>query len=157
MRTQDEIAKRMRESTSMFGFEREVMFEYLDLEHAKEFMKEEARAEFEAGKEWAHKEPTNDIVLADMKDYMKFGWSKVEDHRGISANRTIEKMSVWAWLLGDEELIKKIEDAPYPQYGAPKLKAICEHLGWSMPDGEAVRNMANGEHCGADYECGCGS
>lgn len=157
MRTQEEIAQRMRDSASMFGFEREIFVGFLDLKHAKEFLKDEAVAEYESGsKKWDYKDPTRENVLAEMKEYMAFGWEKVDDHRGLSANRTIEKMQAWAWVLGDDELMKKIEDAPYPQYGAPKLKAICDHLDWSMPDSESIRNMANGEHCGADYGCGCG-
>jgi hypothetical protein len=92
-----------------------------------------------------------------MRDYMyRIGWEKVADHRGISTSRTIEKMTEWAWLLGDEVLIQKIQNSPYAQYGAPKLKAICEHMGWPIPDSEEIQRMSEGLPCSDTCELGCG-
>jgi len=64
-----------------------------------------------------------------------FGWGKVRNHRGLSADRTILKMKAWLWLLGDDELEAFAADyANYPQYGAPILKAICEKYDFPIPE-----------------------
>ena len=153
MRTQDEIAKRAQDSSGFLCFSPEVLVPFLDFEHAQPFLKPEVTAA-----EWTPKALTRDAVLAEMREYMaEYGWPKALDHRGISAGRTVEKMTAWMWLLGDDEAVAFAEDSDnYPQYGAPVLKFICERFGFDVPADEQAHRMARGEHCGADYRCGCG-
>jgi hypothetical protein len=155
MRTQEEIAKRIKEldadPTTPFGFAQSALLECLDFEHARPFLKKDTTAE-----EWG--EPaatTRELLLDAMRDYMPFAWGKAEDHRGLSAMRSIEKFESWVWALGEDELLAAVKAAPYENYGAPKLAAVCRALGFPVPSGERVQRMIDGQRCGADYECGC--
>lgn len=100
---------------------------------------------------------SDDRVRDEMRQYMaEVGWDKVLGHRGISAGRTVEKMTAWLWLLGDDEMVRFAEDdSNYPQYGAPILKAICEKYGFPIPDDPAARRMAVGRRCVPDCDEGC--
>jgi len=87
---------------------------------------------------------------------MEFAWGKIEDHRGISANRSIEKMEAWLWLLDDEETLAALEEAPYKNYGAPKLKVICDKYGFPVPQDETIQNMIASRPCREGCQDGCG-
>ena len=102
MRTQDEIVARIREKRSFFGFDAEVLLPSLDFEHAVEFLKPEAtREHWEGGGEKKEPYPLAEAsVMRDFRDYAEFAWGKAQDHRGLSAYRSLEKLSAWAWLLG---------------------------------------------------------
>lgn len=151
MRTVNEIAEKANASTSWLGFDKEVLVPYLPFDLAKPYLKEGTTEQ-----DWKPTELTKDVVLAEMKDYMDFAWGKVEDHRGISAGRSVEKMEAWLFILGDDETLAKVEAAGYPQYGAPKLAVICEAYGWPIPATAEVQRMIRGEVCGCGWDCGCG-
>ena len=53
------------------------------------------------------------------------------------------------------DLVAQIAHTPYEQYGAPKLKVICERLGFPMPDDMAALRMARGEPCTPGCAEGC--
>ncbi len=136
--TQDEIVTRIRavRDRDMFGFEVSEYLDWLDFEHAKEFLKDTATA----GK-WAEGgrpfKPMPELVIAAIKDYMPFAWDKANNCRGLSAGRSITHMRAWLWLLGEHEAADRIMD--YDLYGKPQLRAICEKYGidWqSLDDGE---------------------
>lgn len=150
MRTQEQIQKRAQASTSVFGFDTEVFIAYLDFEHAKPMLKPDADSA-----KWTWSEPNRDNVLVDMREYMAFAWGKVEDHRGISAGRSVEKMRAWIWLLEDEGFLDELEKVEYAQYGAPILKTVCERYGFVVPSDEATQRMTRGEPCTPDCEQGC--
>lgn len=152
MRTQEEIATKVRASRTKFlDFAGDALLAYLDFDHAREFLKDGTTAE-----QWAecHTPLAADKVIAEMRDYMSFAWGKVEDHRGISASRSVDKMTAWAWLLGDGGAYAAIEAAGFPNYGAPKLAAVCRVLGFPIPDDSGVQRMIAGERCGAYDGCG---
>ena len=157
MRTMDEIVERMKEKQKeVLSFAPEVLIEYLDWEHIKPFLKESVRAEAVGAEAFDTITLTRENVISEMRDYMKFAWTKVEDHRGLSAGRAVEKMETWVWLLGDEEVSKRLDAAGYAQYGAPKLAVVCEVYGFDMPTSLHVANMIAGEPCTEDCEGGCG-
>jgi hypothetical protein len=153
MRTPEQIVDKIENSASMFGFEREVWLGYLTFAEAKHFLKKEVKEE-----DWGEPKPlTREQVLDDMRSYADFGWGKILDHRGISANRTVEKMEAWMWLLEDEEALAWLKKVDYAQYGAPKLKWICEHYDFPWPkDDGAIVNMTKGLPCQAGCLEGCG-
>lgn len=152
MRTAEEIVQQIKGSKSLFGFEVSVWIVYLPFEQARQFLKPEADVS-----KWEYKEPTRENILSEMREYMAFAWSKVQDHRGLSANRSVEKMKAWLWLLEDQESFDFADDeSNYAQYGAPILKHISEKYGFEIPESEEIERMARGESCGADFECGCG-
>jgi len=80
-RTQDEIYTRIKEDNG-FKFCFEVLINYLNMEHLKEFLKK-----VEQDKE-PHHEVITDIfeTVQDMLDYLIFGYSKALDKRGLSAS-----------------------------------------------------------------------
>jgi hypothetical protein len=155
MRTADEIIDRMKASTSCLGFDREVMLPYLTFAQARPFLKADA-SEADWPADWGQPEKlTREATLAEMADYMSFAWDKAQNHRGISAGRSIEKMETWLWLLGDDATLAEVEAAGYAQYGAPKLKVICDRYGFTVPDDEDLARMIVGDPCG-QCDCGCG-
>ncbi len=151
MRTQDEILARVQADRGVFGFAGEVLILFLDFEHAKPFLKDEVTAA-----DWKPEPVDRETILGQMREYMAFAWGKVEDHRGISAHRSVEKMAAWTWLLGDEKVLADFKAADYENYGAPKLAVICHAYDFPIPDSEEIQRMSEGLPCGAG-DCGCGS
>lgn len=153
MRTQDEIVVRIREKRSMFGFDAEVLLPHLDFAHASEFVRPATSKD-----EWDQKYPiTESAALDAFRDYAEFAWGKAQDHRGLSAGRSVEKLEAWTWLLGRDDVLAASEAAPYPSYGCPKLKVICEAFGFPIPDDEATVRMMRGESCVPGCDSGCNS
>ncbi len=143
----------MKADDSLLGFASEVLLSYLDFEHAREFLKAGTTEEAWNKEQHTFDEPT---LKKDLAEYMDFAWDKVDNHRGISASRSVDKCSTWVWLLGDEALLARVEAAEYAQYGAPKLAVICEAYGLPVPDSESIRNMIQGMSCSSFCEMGCG-
>lgn len=153
MKTISEIVARCQKPESMFGWDVEVLLEFIPFEHARPFLKPDATAE---GWDAVVKPLTREAVIAAMASYMEFAWGKAIDHRGLSAGRSIEKLCAHLWLLGEDNFAREVEAAPYAQYGCPQLKLICERFSFPIPDDEDARRMMNGERCTATYDCGCG-
>lgn len=141
-RTQDAIVEQinLRKSDDLFGFEWHMYLEYLDFEHARQFLKDDVTAE-----KWCSstKTPSQQII-----EYMPFAWEKANDQRGLSANRSIEHMIAWLWL--DEspiyDAIVREYDDNYNFYGKPILEQICDHYGvnWRALD-NGIRTNGNDE------------
>lgn len=137
-RTQDEIVARIRgvEPRDIFGFERGDLLEYLDWEHAKEFLNLDARAEdFKI---------TDVEPAAKIERYLPFAWDKANNCRGISANRSMCHMAAWLWLDGHDRMADEVHD--YNFYGKPHLVRISELYGvdWKeLDDGEWVNNESD--------------
>lgn len=155
MRTQAEIVERMKaiEKDDFCGFAQGVLLTALDYEHAKPFLKEDVTAEVWEKTEGLLK--TEEAVRKEALDYLGFAWGKAEDHRGISANRSVDKMTAFCFLLGLD--VGLIEAAPYPQYGCPKLKVVAELLGQPLPTSQALQRMMGGDECYSGCEEGCGA
>jgi hypothetical protein len=155
MRTQEEIAARFaaKQKDSFFGFDLEVLVDSLDYEHAKPHLKPEVKPE-----EWTPS-LTDEAVKKAALEYLEFAWGKVEDHRGISAGRSVQKMAEYCWLLGMDDLVGRIEreEVSYAQYGAPIMKAVSEALGFPVPVTPSLVRMMAGDSCRPSCEDGCGS
>jgi hypothetical protein len=154
MKTFEEIAQyyNKHKAEDLLGFTGEVLLAYLPFEHAQPFLIDGAKSE-----DWPTLPYTSADVIKDMKEYMAFAWDKAQNHRGISAGRSIEKMCAYLWLLDDERtLIFARSDSNYAQYGVPVLKKICEVYGFPIPDGQDILNMAQGKPCRPDCMAGCG-
>lgn len=141
------------EGSDFLGFGRQVLIGALDYEHAKPYLKPEVDAE-----EWAGiGETSDDAHRAAAIDYLDFAWGKCADHRGISAQRSVIKLTQWAWLLGLDELVDQMKHGPYAQYGAPALKAFAEALGVPVPDDDpGLTRMMQGLPCSDSCQDGCG-
>lgn len=151
MPTQDQILERLKsKQQEALNFEPDVLLDYLDFDHVREFLKEGVTAE-----QWGKGLKPN--PLQEGETYMKeYGWPKVLNHRGISASRTIQKMTAWAFLADDQKALEIIETTGYAQYGAPILLSLCKHWGWDVPDDPSVGRMAAGQSCTPDCHIGCG-
>jgi len=153
VRTQEEIRARLVDSQSggsFFNFAAEVLISALDFEHATFYLKPEVtEAEWEADRE-------ADTEVA-AREYLTFAIGKIEDHRGISADRSVQKLTEYAWLLGRDDVVAAMDAADYPQYGAPKVKAFADGMCWPWPAGAELARMAEGLPCTTDCGGGCGS
>lgn len=158
MRTQEEIVQKIKDDNSMFGFAKDVYIGFLRYEHAKEFLIEEAKNSPDAEKNWNGDTDvlSKENCLKLMKEYMAFAWGKAEDHRGISAGRSIDKIRAYLWLLKDYKTLKKMDEAGYPQYGCPKLTVVCEKYSFPIPTDTTVQNMIKGQPCEENCRIGCG-
>lgn len=116
-----EIVSRLRSGRDFFGWANADLLEWLDFDHAKEFLRPEVTAE-EWGKRDAPKPVWNQMV-----DYMPFAWDKANNCRGLSAGRSMDHYSNWLWLIGEDQLSESLSD--YEYYGKDNLVRICEFLG----------------------------
>lgn len=149
-RTQEEILDRIEDvaASDMFGFRGEVLLHALDFEHARPYLIDGTTAA-----EWDEVQVTD--IEAAARSYYTFALGKIEDHRGISAERSVQKLSEYAWLLGRDDVVEAMDAADYPQYGAPKVAAFAAGLGLDWPDGNLFQRMADGRPCADDCDEGC--
>lgn len=151
MKTSKEICEYIKKNEGFMSFAAEALIGLLPFEYAKTWLKPEAMA---AG--WKQDDTSDEAVRAVLADYMEFAWGKVEDHRGISAGRSVDKCTAWAWYLRGDDIVEQVEAAGYAQYGAPKLAVICREFGLPIPDDSTIKRMVAGEPCGPGCESGCG-
>jgi hypothetical protein len=140
MKTQDEIVKRFeeRKQDDFLGFEISIYLDYLDYQHAKPYLEDDATEE-----QW--KDATKDIKNPKeaMIDYMSFAWEKANDCRGISASRSLSHFTAWLWLDGDNDIWPTLEN--YEYYGKDQLVTICKYLGIDSSQWDDGRRVNSGE------------
>lgn len=134
---------------SAFSFHMDTLIEYLPWGLVKRF------SEDDDCDTWEQRIPTRENVIEDMRDYMDFAWDKATSHRGLSAQRSVDRMYHWLWLLGDKDMLDEYETIEYGPYGGPKLAYICNKLGFEIPNDPYTQNMANGLPCEIDCDSGC--
>jgi hypothetical protein len=151
-RSQDEIAERFRRSRDddTLGFRAEVLIGSLDYEHAKPFLKSDVGPQ-----DWTDTALTVEVVSEEANKYLGFAFGKALDHRGLSAGRSVQKLTEWAWLLGRDDVVEAMDSADYAQYGVPKLVAFARGFDLPVPEDEELERMARGERCRPDCEDGC--
>jgi hypothetical protein len=119
----------------IFGTQIGDLIVYLPFTMAKEFIKEGVtEATWE---EMQKTQPaTYDAAINQITEYMSFAWNKANGCRGLSAARSIDHFIAWTFLLGEEELSRKLKDVEYTHYGKPHLREICKHfkLDWTRWD-----------------------
>lgn len=151
-RTQADILERFKEAAEddMFGFRREVLASAMDAETLRAAMPDVDLPD--VGR------PTMppDEVEPEARAYLEFAAGKIVSHRGISASRSVDKLRELAWLLGRDDVIAAMDEADYPMYGAPKVKAFADGMGFEWPDDADLARMAEGLPCADDCQDGCG-
>jgi hypothetical protein len=151
-RSEAEVVMRLRQNHDDFlGFKREVLADHLSVEALREFATKDSDLS-----DWRPRSLDLEPVMTELGDYMEFAWGKVADHRGISANRSVDKVGEYVWLLGLDDLLAEMEAADYPQYGAPKLAVVCQALMLVIPDDEGIQRMIQGLPCEPGCDEGCG-
>lgn len=127
MRTQDEIAARIRErvENDFLGFEWHEYLLYIDLEHAREFLRPGAEITAE---EWKYEPVDAEKLRARIVDYISFAWDKANGFRGISAGRSLSHFTAWFWLLGEDAMVEVV-DGHYEFYGKDQLVRVTQWAG----------------------------
>ena len=83
-------------------------------------------------------------------------WRGVHRHQPLLAERTWMNIRVWAWLMGEEELLAEIEKAEmFPVFGAPALKRFCDFFKFPTPSKPQVVRMTEGKPCSSYCLKGC--
>jgi hypothetical protein len=156
-RSQQEIVDRVRAmedgkiETDMFNFEKIDLIEWLTYDNAKQFLKESVTEQ-----DWLDSDPSK-TVAQQIADYLPFALEKTQDHRGLSAMRSICHYRAWLWLDEKRDLLDFIsDDNNYAEYGVPMLKAIGEEYSLDLPtEEEWFQNMAAGKECQPNCMEGC--
>lgn len=130
-RIQEEIVKRIqdRKDNDFFGFERITYMAYLNLEHMAVFL--------EPGEVIISHDPSLIDPVDEIKNYMEFAWDKANNMRGLSAGRSVDRMTAWLWLAGEDDLCEWVSNCDnYYHYGKEILEKICEHynIDWKQWD-----------------------
>ncbi|MDX2707303.1 hypothetical protein PV350_31275 [Streptomyces sp. PA03-6a] len=130
-RNQDDIVARAEASDDIFGWAQEVLLAYVDYDHARPFLHDGVT---EA--QWAEYAEDPAKVRDAAHAYYVFALGKIEDERGISAERSVIKLREYAWLMGLDDVVAAMDAAEYAPYGTPKVEAFAAGLGFT-PDGVA--------------------
>jgi len=114
---------------------------HLEYEHAKEFIKDSCTKESWTADKAIY---TKKNLMKEIECYMNFAWSKANDRRGLSAERSLQHMFAWTFLLDDgfyEKLFISYVEG-YEFYGKPQLVLICENYGidWKKLDDDKWSN-----------------
>lgn len=157
-RTQDEIVARYHSldaANDIFGTRHNDLIVRLDFEHAKPLLRDGVTAT-----DWADTVARYSDPVAEAREYLPFAMAKATDHRGLSAQRSIDHMREWAWLSGDDAFARAI-DEPHTNYGAPILYAVAAAIGaldvWNEHATPGLQRMAEGLECDpAGCNEGCG-
>lgn len=137
LRTQEEIVAKLDDDTQekFMDFTPDVLVPALKWDYAKKYLVPEYILKVEKGEEKFEYNSDIKSIVQDFLDYMVFAWGKAEGQRGLSASRSINKLSAWLWLLNREDLVNIIEDDNlYNPYGAPALIEVCNKLGIEVPE-----------------------
>lgn len=126
-RSQDDIFARAQAADDMFGWAHEVLLPYLDFEHAKPILNDGVTAD-----EWARYANDPAQIGEAAREYHLFALGKIEDERGISAERSVIKLREFAWLMGLDDVVAAMDAAGYAPYGAPKVAAFAAGLGFTQ-------------------------
>lgn len=150
-RTQDQVLARLDGlKDDFFGFRAEVLASVLPNDALKDRAFTFAEGRVPRG--------TDEEVEAAARDYLTFAIEKIENHRGISASRSVEKLGEFAWLLGRDDVLGAMDAAEYENYGAPKVREFARGMGWTWPEDDVeLTRMADGLPCRDGCEEGCGT
>ncbi|MEU5939383.1 hypothetical protein ABZ807_09350 [Micromonospora sp. NPDC047548] len=156
-RTQEQILARYREIATdgeddPFNWRQDVLLGAMTRDTAQQAL---------PNADLTHEKWVQDDTDTAAREYLTFAIGKIAGHRGISASRSVDKLSEYAWLLGRDDVVEAMTKAEYPQYGAPAVKAFAEGMGWPWPGdvvgwrAKALARMAEGLPCEPDCADGC--
>lgn len=160
-RTAEEIHARIEalRPNDIFGFAAEVLARALTFDDAAKLA---VVADGCSREMWDNGRLVGDEIVRIAREYLRFAIEKIEGHQGISASRSVDKLTAFAWLMRRDDVVAAIDAVPYAQYGAPKVRAFAEGMGWGEDWRLAVANapelarMAEGRPCEPDCVSGCG-
>lgn len=138
LKSREEICVKVLEverNSTFLDFRLEVLLPALGYDDVKRFLNAEAIKQHESGEDlWKPVLTSIEIVVEEFLSYMKFAWGKAQDMRGISANRSIDKLQMLLFLMGRDDLAEIINRRElYNPYGAPALIEVCDRLELPVP------------------------
>jgi len=127
-RTSAEIYTRAQTQAAddYFGFSQSLLLAYCDYETVLPLLND---AVTEA--DWAKIAESPAKIGEAARSYYGFALGKIENERGISAERSVIKLREYAWLMGRDDVVAAMDAAPYPSYGAPKVAVFGEAFGFA--------------------------
>ena len=155
MRTEEEVLARLRaingSEEDFLGWRSSVLLAYLPYEKAKEFfgvpdndLEQDWDTEIRRPNDEAH-------VREEIREYLIFAMDKMDNHRGISASRSVLKMGEWVWLVLGDDASEVYQSAPYENYGAPAIKTAADLFGlqdvWVAHLTPVIEKMVRGKAC----------
>lgn len=132
MKTTEQIIEKIRKGgfeSDFFGFATSDLIEALPFEKASEFLKEEYQNDKQTKEKWTYLK-TDEEVLNKIAEYVDFAQEKIDDERGLSADRSCQHFIGWFWLI-DEQFSRELEDTynyNYKPYGQPLLDKVKKYL-----------------------------
>ncbi len=155
LRTQMQIVERLG-SLSLSQWRREVLIDALEFNCAREFLQP---CEFEHAAAWWDEQRdlyTYENTLAVLKrSIVGYAWPTSLNHNWQGNQRVVDKCVERVWLLGNDDLLTRVEATPYPKFGAPKLALICVEYGFEIPDDDRIAHMIAGNPCSDFCRKGC--
>ncbi|MFY1673973.1 hypothetical protein ACN27G_29140 [Plantactinospora sp. WMMB334] len=151
-RTQQEIVDRLRHARASgedrFAEQEAILLPALDFDHARPFLRATARRD-----RWRQQHDHESRARA----YLVLAISEIINHRAPQARRAVVALVELAWLLGRDDIVTAMNTASYARFGAPKVKAFTDGLGWrfagTVEDPESrhtLIRMARGQQCHPD-------
>lgn len=133
MRTSAEIAARiaLRRLDDPLGFETSEYLLALNYDDAAPFLKPGSTTREAWDSSIVYRSDAD--LLTRMKSYVDFAYEKINDERGISANRSISHYVAWLFLIGNDSLREWVEDEfghRYHSYGRHIMDRIVAEYGW---------------------------
>jgi len=149
MKTKADILAELMHPNPDHDFGGRVLKNYLSWEEAQPFLtKEEIAKVWVPDVQWLQKPLTREGIIADLDYFLEeIAWPKVKGHRSISASLNLVTVSAVLWILDDAAVCNAFEEAPYPMFGAPRLKVVSDAYGIDLPEGEGVQRQMLGKPC----------
>lgn len=128
---------------------------FLPHEMAKVYVASSVTADDWDENQWLNAAPV--AVIERAREYNNdIAWRGVHRHQPLLAERTWMNIRVWAWLMGDDDLLAEIEKSEmFPLFGAPALKKFCDFYEFPTPSKPQVVRMTEGLPCGTHCLKGC--
>lgn len=125
---QKEAIDILKNSKCFFGFDREVAIEFISTRNNESHFHPDYIKDIKKGMIIHNYITDPNEATQDFLDYMVFAWKKAMDERGISASRSIYKLSAWMRILNRTDISNiLIDENLYNPYGRPALRKACEN------------------------------
>ena len=137
MRTQEEIIARINKLSlkDHLGFERASLLEYLDFDHAKEYLREGVTQA-----QWDGVRPELDVQLIRERilKCLPSAWEKANQCRQLAVTSAVSYFKTWLWLLEKDEVAEMM--FPLVWIGKYQLMILSRYVGFS-DDGKYDDNI----------------
>lgn len=136
MRTQEEITARIEELSlkDHLGFERASLLEYLDFDHAKEYLREGVtQAQWDRTRPELDFQPIRDRIILRLP----VAWLMANQCRQLAVTSAVSYFKTWLWLLEKDEVAEMM--FPLIWIGKYQLMILSRYVGF--PDGNHDDNV----------------